>query len=178
MMLLDDRVARRPHPLVRLLLVVLFAAGGASANEVGRELDRDLWLPFLAASSAFDAEEFLALHSADFIRVSMDRQQIQGLTEYASQLRDGFARARARGVTRTTQMRFLRRFAEGDLAYESGYFRGVATLPGGEVRENFVLFDVVARRENGHWRILLDKDTAEGGEITLAMFEAAAPPTQ
>lgn len=145
----------------------------AAAQETQAQIDRDVWIPFLAASTAFDAEKFLAVQSKDLIRVAPDRQEIYGLPRYAAEIRQGFPRAKQRGVVRRTEMRFLTRTAAENLAHETGFFRSEVTLATGEKRVQFARFEMVLRREDGAWRILLDKDTSDGGAITEEMFRAA-----
>lgn len=140
-----------------------------------RQIDAELWIPFLAASNAFDADGFLAAQSKDVVRIAPDANQIYGLARYETEIREGFKRARERGIKRKSDMRFLRRVAAGNLAYESGYFRSEATLANGEVRIRYSKFDMVLRKEGNRWKILVDQDTAENGTITEAAFQAAAP---
>ena len=159
------------------LLLVLAASVGAS-DEVQRQIDRELWIPFLAASNAFDAGGFLAAQSKDMVRVSPDSGEVYGLARYQSEIREGFARARERGLVRRSEMRFLERTASDELAYETGYFRSEATLPTGEVRVRYTRFEMLLRKENGKWKILVDKDSARGDAIDEETFLSAAPMTE
>ena len=142
------------------------------------QIERDVWIPLFAASNAFDAEGFLALQSKDMVRVSVDSKEVYGLARYQTEIREGFERARARGLVRKSEMRFLERTTSDDLAYETGYFRSHATLPSGEELIRYSRFEFVLRKQGGKWRILLDKDTAEGGRITEEAFRAASPMRQ
>jgi len=132
----------------------------------------------LAASDAFDAERFLAVQSKDLVRVAPDSKEVYGLARYQTEIREGFPRARSRGIVRKTELRFLERTASDDLAYETGYFRSRVTLASGEVRTRYARYEFVLRKEGEQWKILLDKDTAEGGRITEEAFRAAAPMRQ
>ncbi|HSJ64056.1 MAG TPA: DUF4440 domain-containing protein [Gemmatimonadaceae bacterium] len=154
---------------------MLWAVAPLTAQNVERQIDRDVWIPLMRASNAFDAEGFLALQSPDLVRVAADQQEIYGLARYASEIRAGFERARARGLRRASDVRFLTRTASGELAYETGYFRSRVTMPDGEVRTRYSRFEFVLRNENGVWRILVDKDSADGGRITAEDFESATP---
>lgn len=157
------------------LLYSCLTVVSATAQDVQRQIENDVWIPFLAASNAFDADRYLAVQSKDLVRVSVDAKQVYGFARYEAEIRDGFRRARERGIVRVSEMRFLERLASGDLAHETGYFRSRVTLANGEVRVRYTRFEMVLRREAGTWKLLLDKDTSEGGAITEAMFRAAAP---
>lgn len=155
-----------------LAAVLCCMAAEGTAGDPQSQIEKDVWIPLLAASSAFDAEAFLALQSRDLVRVSTASGEVYGLERYAREIREGFARAKARGVSRTSTLRFLTRIASGDLAHETGYFRSETKLAGGDTRVRFTRFEFVLRRERGRWRILLDKDAPEGTEEE---FQAAAP---
>jgi ketosteroid isomerase-like protein len=157
-------------------LLLLFSLPIRAAS-IEQEIDAQLWRPFLRASAAFDDAAFLALHSSDFVRVSLDRKEIVGLEAYAGTVREGFARARARGLRRHAEMRFLSRTTSATLAHETGYFYGRALLPDGGTRETFTRFEAIVRKEPEGWRLLLDMDSSEGGAITRAMYEQAASPS-
>ena len=173
---------------VGLALLLLLAAAHPFAvasdpapDELRRQIDDDVWRPFLAASSSFDAEGFLAVQSPDLVRISEATGEIHGLDHYAASISQGFRRVRERGgVTRTTEARFLARSASANLAHEAGYFRST-TVRDGQTRVAYTRFDFVLRRENGRWKILVDRDSphrlssGEAQPITEADFLAAQP---
>jgi ketosteroid isomerase-like protein len=161
--------------LTAVLLFAFAATTAAAGDPVQADIDRDVWLPFMAASDAFNAEGFLAVQSKDLVRVAVDQREVYGLDRYAGEIREGFKRARERGLNRTSEARFLSRAASETHAYETGYFKSQATLANGEMRTRYSRFEFVLRKENGAWRILIDKDTAEGGKITEQDFQAATP---
>ncbi|MBL8644849.1 MAG: nuclear transport factor 2 family protein [Rhodospirillaceae bacterium] len=144
--------------------------------ETQAQIEKDVWEPMFAASDVFDADGFLGVLSADMIRVSADRNEVYGAARYRAEIRDGFERAKARGLTRKSGYRFLTRASSGDLAYETGYFRSDALLASGERRIRYSRFEMLLRKEAGIWKILVDKDTADGGAITEAQYQAASGP--
>jgi hypothetical protein len=74
------------------LLLLQFPIVPASPENVQLEIDTGVWMPFLAASNAFDADGFLAVLSKDVVRVSPDARQVDGLARYQSDIREGFQR--------------------------------------------------------------------------------------
>lgn len=157
------------------ILFIAFLVNRVSAQDFALQIERDVWIPLLAASGSFDAEAFLAVQSRDLVRISVDSNEVYGLSRYQKEIRDGFPRAKARGIARKSEVRFLQRNHSDDLAHETGYFRSQVTMPNGDVRVRYSRFEFVLRKENGKWRILVDKDTADGGKITAEQFSAAAP---
>jgi ketosteroid isomerase-like protein len=158
------------------LLSVLLASAVAQQTSAQQEIDEHVWRPFMAASNDFDADKFLSVQSKDLVRVAPDRSEVYGLDRYAREIRAGFQRARERkGLSRESEMRFLTRSAAGDLAHETGIFRSRVTLPGGEVRIRFSRFEMILRKEDGRWKILVDKDTAAGDAATEEEFQSATP---
>lgn len=157
------------------ILLIAFLVAGVSAQDVALQIERDVWIPLLAASGSFDADAFLALQSRDLVRISVDSNEVYGLSRYQKEIRDGFPRAKARGITRKSEVRFLQRNHSDDLAHETGYFRSEVTMSNGDVRVRYSRVEFVLRKEIGKWRILVDKDTADGGKITAEQFSAAAP---
>lgn len=157
------------------ILFVAFLVAGVSAQDVALQIERDVWMPLLSASGSFDADAFLAIQSRDLVRVSVDSNEVYGLSRYQKEIREGFPRAKARGITRKSEVRFLQRNHSDDLAHETGYFRSQVTMPDGDVRVRYSRFEFVLRKEDGKWRILVDKDTADAGKITAEQFSAAAP---
>lgn len=156
------------------LVLITFFGVRADAEDIQLQIDRDVWIPLFTASNAFDAEAFLTLQSRDVVRVSVDSKDVSGLARYQSEIREGFKRAKERGIVRKSEVRFLERNASGELAYETGYFRSQVTLPSGEQQVRYSRFEFVLRKEGGKWRILIDKDTSDGGRITEEQFLAAA----
>jgi ketosteroid isomerase-like protein len=166
--------------VVGVVITVIVSAGAVASQttttEVAREIDSQVWLPLLAASNAFDAAGFLAVPSHDLVRISVDSNEIYGLDRYRSELVAGFARARGRGIKRRSDVRFLTRAHSGDLARDTGIFRSEVMMPGGETRVRFTAFEMILRREQGRWRVLVDQDTARGGAITQQDYEKGTPP--
>ncbi|HEX6729436.1 MAG TPA: DUF4440 domain-containing protein [Pyrinomonadaceae bacterium] len=162
-------------PLLGLLLIFCPVGTQALIQSEQQQIEKDIWIPFLTASNAFDANGFLAVQSDDFVRVAVDRKEVYGLARYRSEIREGFVRALGRGIKRRSEVRFLERNASDNLAYETGYFREQVTLPGGEVRTRYARFEFVLRKESGKWKILIDRDTASGATITEEVFRAARP---
>lgn len=183
---LDKTAAERQHKMKRMLplwacaalaLVATAAFGEARAveNDVAREIDAQVWIPMLAASDRFDAEGFLAVQSPDLVRVSIDRNEVYGLDRYSRELVAGFARARERGIARRSDIRFLTRTHSNGLARDTGIFRSETVMPNGEKRLGYTAFEMILRKEQERWKILVDQDTTRGGAISEADYQKGGP---
>jgi ketosteroid isomerase-like protein len=164
--------------LARVAVTFLIVAGAALAQQHSfqEDIDEQVWRPFMSASNSFVADKFLSVQSQDLVRVALDAKEVYGRERYAREIREGFERARQRkSLSRSSEMRFLTRVGSGDLAHETGYFRSRVTLPSGEVRTRYSRFEMILRKENGRWKILVDKDTAQGEPITEKQFQSATP---
>lgn len=142
---------------------------------VFEELNTDLWLPFSQAYADGDAERYLALHTADCIRVQADRLWVVGLEEYAARMRDYFATMTALGATMELTFRFLERLPSAEAAAERGVLRLVATRRDGKGRTAYGRFHTFSRRTPAGWRFVVDYDSSEGGTVGPAEFEAGHP---
>jgi hypothetical protein len=146
-----------------------------SVKDVEAQINTQVWEPMLRASNQFDADGFLAVLSRDLVRVSTDRNLIYGFERYNKETREGFARARERGLRRTSTMRFTSRAHSQGLARETGVFRSEVVLGNGQTRVSFTAFEMILRQEAGLWKLLVDQDSWREGKITEAEYLAAKP---
>jgi hypothetical protein len=151
------------------------AAAQTPDADAERDIDMQVWIPMLRGSNQFDPDLFLGVLSPDLVRVSIDRNEVYGMDRYTSEIRAGFARARERGIRRTTTVRFLTRTQTNALARDTGIFRSEVTMPGGEARLTYTAFEMILRKENGLWKLLVDQDTSRGGSIAERDFLAGRP---
>lgn len=170
-------IKRRSLPLsmasFTALLLIFVQAGWT--QDLRADIERDVWIPLFKGSDSFDAELFLSVQSKDLVRVAVDQKLAYGFTRYSKEIRDGFRHAKERKIVGLSEARFLERKVEGDYAFETGYFRSEVSLPGGEKRVRFSHFEFMMRREMGKWRVLVDRDTSAGPEISESAYLQAAP---
>jgi uncharacterized protein (TIGR02246 family) len=131
--------------------------------ELLRELNRDIWEPFRAAYARMDADAYLALHSADLLRVEADEKWLGNLDDYAARVRPAFTQLAAASTLMDIDFRFTERIAAGDNASERGIYCLSVTPPGAEPHRHFAEFHTVARKHDGTWRIIHDHDHSDSG---------------
>ncbi len=155
--------------LVLLLPGTLLAQSGAAQ----REINEQVWKPFIKSFNSNDDAGFKAVHSKDIVRVIQDSRQIGGYEEYFPVIPDS-TRQKWRIWTKQIELRFLQRIAGTDKAFEVGYYKTTSKNDrSGEVVVSYGKFYVVHRKEKGVWKILVDADANEG--TTEAIFQSGAP---
>ena len=137
-----------------------------------KELNRDIWIPFMEAYAAGDADKYLALHTADFIRAQGDGQNTNDLAGYSERTRAGFKRGKEQGGKTTIEFSFFERFSNGKTASERGIYKYSYAPPTGEPWVGYGQFHVFSRKENGRWKIAVDYDSSEGRTVGEAEFLA------
>lgn len=165
---------------MRKLLISAFALVifiGAHSQTDQQAINAQVWKPFVQAIMAQDVETFIQLHSKDLIRVERDSKQVMNYDQYKTGMEKswpGWKRSIARdGGTYTFELRFTERIANGEQAFEIGYFKNETVNAKGEKQLSFGQFHVALRKEAGVWKILVDSDSDNNRSITEAMFLSA-----
>lgn len=155
-------------------MILLFANPAFSqTGNLQKEINEQVWKPFIKAFNNNDNEAFSAVHSKEVIRVSQDDNQIIGYAEYFKKVPDS-VKTKWKDWKRDIELRFLQRIASGDKAFEVGYYKSSSTnTVTGEKRTGYGKFHVLLKKENGSWKILMDADANEKtGEV---VFMTARP---
>lgn len=157
--------------LILLLAVCCFTK--LRAQDLQKEINEQVWKPFIEHFNNRNAEGFLAVHSKDVVRAPRDSKMIFGWDEYLKQQTEGDKRGAACGRKHSLELRFTERIADKALAMDVGIYKTTSTDGQGQSRSGCGRFHVVLRKENGVWKILVDTDSSEGGTIGEKEFVAA-----
>jgi len=145
----------------------------AQQDSLIKEINEQVWKPFIQSFNAGDDEAFKAVHSKDIIRVIRDDKDIYGYDRYFQKTPDS-VKKKWGDWKKNIELRFVQRIAGNDKAFEEGYYKTTSTnRQTGEVRKGIGKFHVLMRRENGVWKILMDADTSEGASEEV--FNKAKP---
>jgi hypothetical protein len=125
------------------------------------EINQQVWKPFINGFSNNNKEVFRAVHSRDVIRVIQDDNTIWNYDQYFPDQYTGPTDTSAR-YKKSIELRFIQRIASVDKAFEAGYYKSTSISPDGTTRTSYGKFNVVLRKENGVWKILVDADTSKG----------------
>jgi len=139
-----------------------------------KEINQQVWLPFIQAFNSYNTDAFMAVHHKDLARVPRDSKQIYTFTQYKKQLEEGDLRSRNQNAKRTIELRFLERIATTTQAFEVGIYKTTVTQPQTEPQSFYGKFTVLLRKDGGVWKIVMDSDTSEKNSISANDFIAAA----
>jgi ketosteroid isomerase-like protein len=156
------------------LALLLFGAASFS-QDYQKDINDQVWKPFILTFNNFNADGFLAVHSKDVVRSSRDSKTILNWDEYLKQQKAGDQRSIEDKSKRTLELRFTERIANDDKAIEVGIYKTTSINSKGESRSFYGRFHVVLRKENNVWKILVDTDSSEGNTISEKEFLSAQP---
>jgi len=155
---------------MRLAFLFLWIPLISSAQDYQKEINDQVWKPFMSTFAARDTKGFMAVHSKDLIRAPRDSKTISSFDEYWKSNEAGDKRGSENKTTRSIALRFIERITSATQAYEVGIYKVTVKQPDQEARQYYGKFHVVLRKENGIWKILVDSDSSEGGTINEDSF--------
>ena len=156
-------------------LIILFSCQltSAQSDSLQKQINEQVWKPFISSFSTGDDEGFKAVHSKDVIRVSQDSKQISGYDQYFKKIPDSINATWGKGK-KNIELRFIQRIADNGKAFEVGYYKTTSTdTTNGKTRIGYGKFHVLLRKENNIWKILMDEDAIEN--TTEAVFQTGKP---
>lgn len=158
-----------------LLTLLIFSAktGFSQADSLQKEINQQVWKPFIQAFNNLDTKGFMQVHSKEMSRVIQDGNLIYGYDRYSKEMESGNESTKKANQKRALELRFTQRIAVDDKAFEVGYYKFSAIQPDGTSRNGYGKFHVLLRRENGTWKILMDADASE--KTDEATFLSAKP---
>jgi hypothetical protein len=154
--------------------VLLFLAADAQPDSLKwvKEINDQVWKPFIAHFISGNKEGFRAVHSKRITRVEIDRGAVLDYEKYFPPVNSD-RKQPSQSFSRLFELRFDKRISNGTKAWESGYYKGTVMQEGKEPRSYYGRFFVVLEKEEGAWKILVDADT--GKEANEENFNKAFP---
>ena len=142
-------------------------------DSLQKQINEQVWKPFIASFNNNDKGTFRSVHSKDVIRVIQDDNTILGYDEYFRDTPDSLKQKWAEW-SRSIELRFTQRIANNGNAFETGYYKTTSSNKStGETRTGYGKFHVLLRNENGRWKILMDADAHE--KTNEAIFLTGTP---
>ena len=162
---------------MRLLisLVLCLHLVSVVAQDIQKEINEQVWKPFITTFNSFDTDGFMAVHSMDVVRSARDGKSVWNWSEYKERQQKGDQRSKENKYRRNLELRFTERIAQNNLSVEVGIYKTTSYNAKGEAQSFFGRFHVVLRKEDGVWKILVDTDSSEGSTISEKDFLAAKP---
>ena len=125
-----------------------------------KEINRDIWQPFIEAYATLDVDKYKTLQSADFIRANGSAKQLSSFEDYFNATGTWFNDLKKEGRKMDISFRFTERFANGVAASERGIYQLKSfDTAGKELWKGYGKFHVFMRKINEKWKFkLMEKD--------------------
>lgn len=156
-------------------LIFLISISSAASAQHEKEINDQIWKPFIASFNEFDTDKFMALHSKELVRSSRDSKTVLNWDQYYQEQQQGDIRSKTEQRKRQLELRFIERISNASQAIDVGIYKTTSINNKGERRSFYGKFHVVLRKENGIWRILVDTDSSESNTISESDFTNASP---
>lgn len=158
-----------------VLIIMMLLNASVYAQDYQKEINDQVWRPFIESFNSFDTNGFMAVHSRDVARSPRDANVLFSWDEYFKQQQAGDKKQKENGHTRQIELRFTERIANPKQAIDVGVYKTTVRNKEGKASSFYGRFHVVLRKEGSEWKILVDTDSSEGNTITEEDFMAARP---
>lgn len=139
-----------------------------------KEINQDIWLPFIEAYGTLNVEKYKSLQSEDFIRAEGAGKHLPSYKDYFEGVSSWFDEMQKDGRRLTIAFRFTERFANGKTASERGIYElKMFDKNNKETWKGYGKFHVFMRKINEKWKIVVDYDSNEGKTINEQSFLSA-----
>lgn len=160
--------------LIFFLLIASLTLNAQTNTDYLKEINRDIWLPFIEAYGTLNMEKYKSLQSEDFIRAEGNDKRLPTYKDYFNNVDSWFADMKKEGRKLAIAFRFTERFANGKVASERGIYELKSfDANGKETWKGYGKFHVFMRKIEGIWKIVVDYDSTEGNTIDEKAYLAA-----
>jgi ketosteroid isomerase-like protein len=147
-------------------LFILSKLTGQTNTDYLKEVNRDIWHPFIEAYNHCDIEKYKSLQTEDFIRAEGNGKRLPSFKDYFDSAGAWFDEIKKEGRKLGIAFRFSERFANGSVASERGIYELRSfNKEGKEVWRGYGKFHVFMRKIAEKWKIVVDYDSNEGNTI-------------
>ena len=146
---------------------ITLCSSGQSSN---REINEQVWKPFIKSFEHNDIHLFKTLHLPELIRVQTN--EMLNYETYMKGYTSMFEQMKQKNSHYTIDLRFTRRVSDSSRAFEEGYYK-TSVMQNGTEMSGYGKFSVVLLKKEGRWKILLDSDTNAGANEAV-FLEAKA----
>jgi hypothetical protein len=159
---------------MRTLLLLLISIS-LFAQTAQKEINDQVWKPFIKSFTEGNTDTFMGVHSKDLVRSGRESKTVLNWEEYYNETKTGNA-GRAKDKTRLEiELRFTERVNSANQAIDVGIYKTSWFAADGKSGVGYGRFHVALRKENGTWKILVDTDSNENRTIGESQFLAAKP---
>jgi ketosteroid isomerase-like protein len=160
--------------LLFVLIIMTLQTNAQTNTDYLKEINRDIWLPFIEAYGSADPIKYKNLHTPDFIRGEGNGKRISDFKEHFNGASIWFDEIKKEGRKLEIAFRFTERFTNGHMASERGVYQlKYFDASGNEARISYGKFHVFLRKIKGVWKIVVDYDSNEKNTIDEKVYLAA-----
>lgn len=161
--------------LLASIIVIACTTLNVAAQDIRKEINAQVWKPFIEAYNNFDTEKFMSVYSRSVVRVPVDQKMIFDFTEYKQNINRENQFNKNYKIKAALELRFTSRIHEKELAYEAGILKIKLTDNNGKPATIYSRFLVLLKKESGVWKIIFDTDSSETSAVSEADFNTAEP---
>lgn len=160
---------------MRILILLLFVSSNLFAQNAQKEINEQVWKPFIKGFEEGNTEMFMGVHSQDLVRSGRESKKVLTWKDYYSETKGGNERRATDKTKLNIELHFTERINNDTQAIDVGIYKTSWATADGKSGAGYGRFHVVLRKESGTWKILVDTDSVEGRTIDEAKFLAAKP---
>ena len=127
------------------------------------------WAEVSRAVNAGDFEAYEATCHPDGVLVSGSKKTSAPLADALKRWKKEFDATKSGEMKASVEFRFSQRFGDEITAHETGIFLYSATGPDGKETREFINFEALLLKRDGHWKIVMEYQKSKA---TAADFEA------
>ena len=133
-----------------LFLFFSIALKSQTNTDYLKEINRDIWQPFIEAYSTLNVEKYKSLQSEDFIRAEGNGKRLPTYKDYFNNVDVWFTDLKKEGRKLAITFRFTERFANDKVASERGIYEFKSfDSSGKETWKDYGKFHVFMRKIDG-----------------------------
>ena len=157
-----------------LFLLLPYFAKAQSNTDYLKEINRDIWQPFIEAYSTLNVEKYKNLQTEDFLRVEGTEKRLPSPKDYFDGVGSWFDEIKKDNRKMSISFRFTERFANEKKASERGIYElRMFDATGKETWKGYGKFHVFMRKMDTIWKIVVDYDSNEHDTINEQSFLSA-----
>jgi ketosteroid isomerase-like protein len=154
------------------ICILITVSHTISAQDARKEINDQVWKPFIDAYNKFDTEKFMSVYSRNVVRVPVDQKMIFDFTEYKKNINRENQFNKNYNIKAALDIHFTTRIHSKDIAYEAGVLKINLTDNNGKPATIYSKFQVLLKKENGVWKIQFDSDSTESNRVSEKDFAA------
>jgi hypothetical protein len=139
--------------LILTLLFPLWATAQSSRADLLKQLNSDVWYPFLKGVNENNSGLYNSVHADEFYWVlAGTRTRIMNFKEYVADADKVMSQRAAKGITTELNVRFMERNVNEEFASEKCVIQWISGEPDAKPTISFGIVQVFSRKINGAWK--------------------------